>query len=58
MRLTDQEGDPRARGYSVPAAAYRRVLDGVDYADEGGRLQSQRLAQDGWAICQLKAHAR
>ena len=51
MRLTDQEGDPRARGYSVPAAAYRRVLDGVDYADKGGRLQSQRLAQDGWAIC-------
>ena len=50
MRLTDQEGDPRARGYSVLAPAYRRVLDRVDYADERGGLQSQRLAQDGWAI--------
>lgn len=50
MGLTDQEGDPRARGYSVSTTAYRRVLDGVDYADERGRLQSQSLPKDGWGI--------
>ena len=51
MRLTYQEVYPRALGYSLLAPAYRRVLYRVDYADERGGLQSQRLAQDGWAIC-------